>query len=260
VRTKNGRALGVTTERGDVSAEIVVNCAGLWGREVGLMAGVDVPLHACEHFYIVTESMNVPATLPVMRDMDACAYYKEDAGKLLIGAFEPKAKPWAVNGIPEDFCFTELPEDFDHFEPVLQGAIHRVPRLAETGIRKFFNGPESFTTDQRYLLGPSLELENFYVAAGFNSVGIQSAGGVGMALAHWIAEGHPPFDLWDVDCRRAMPHQNNKRFLIDRVSEALGLLYAMHWPYRQFETARGVRKTPLYELEAHNACFGEVAG
>ena len=261
VRTRNGRALGVTTEAGDVSAEIVVNCAGLWGREVGKMAGVDVPLHACEHFYIVTESMNVPSTLPVMRDMDACAYYKEDAGKLLIGAFEPKAKPWAVDGIPEDFCFTELPEDFDHFEPVLQGAMHRVPRLAETGIRKFFNGPESFTTDQRYLLGPSLELENFYVAAGFNSVGIQSAGGVGMALAHWIAEGHPPFDLWDVDSRRSMPHQNNKRFLIDRVSEALGLLYAMHWPYRQFETARGVRKTPLYErLKDHNACFGEVAG
>ncbi len=261
VRTKNGRALGVTTEAGDVSAEIVVNCAGLWGREVGKMAGVDVPLHACEHFYIVTESMNVPATLPVMRDMDACAYYKEDAGKLLIGAFEPQAKPWAVDGIPEDFCFTELPEDFDHFEPVLQGAIHRVPRLAETGIRKFFNGPESFTTDQRYLLGPSLELENFYVAAGFNSIGIQSAGGAGMALAHWIAEGHPPFDLWDVDIRRSMPHQNNKSFLIDRVSEALGLLYAMHWPYRQFETARGVRKTPLYErLKAHNACFGEVAG
>jgi 4-methylaminobutanoate oxidase (formaldehyde-forming) len=261
VRTRNGRVLGVTTEAGDVSAEIVVNCAGLWGREVGKMAGVDVPLHACEHFYIVTESMNVPATLPVMRDMDACAYYKEDAGKLLIGAFEPKAKPWAVDGIPEDFCFTELPEDFDHFEPVLQGAIHRVPRLAETGIRKFFNGPESFTTDQRYLLGPSLELENFYVAAGFNSIGIQSAGGAGMALAHWIAEGHPPFDLWDVDIRRSMPHQNVKSFLVDRVSEALGLLYAMHWPYRQFETARGVRKTPLYErLKAHNACFGEVAG
>jgi 4-methylaminobutanoate oxidase (formaldehyde-forming) len=261
VLTKNGRALGVQTEAGDVSAEIVVNCAGLWGREVGKMAGVDVPLHACEHFYIVTESMNVPATLPVMRDMDACAYYKEDAGKLLIGAFEPKAKPWAIDGIPEDFCFTELPEDFDHFEPVLQGAMHRVPRLAETGIRKFFNGPESFTTDQRYLLGPSLELENFYVAAGFNSIGIQSAGGAGMALAHWIAEGHPPFDLWDVDIRRSMPHQNNKRFLIDRVSEALGLLYAMHWPYRQFETARGVRKTPLYErLRDHNACFGEVAG
>jgi 4-methylaminobutanoate oxidase (formaldehyde-forming) len=261
VTVRNGRAVGVATEAGEVKAEVVVNCAGMWGREVGMMAGVNVPLHACEHFYIVTEPMDVPANLPVMRDMDACAYYKEDAGKLLVGAFEPKAKPWGMNGIPEDFCFTELPEDFDHFEPVLHGAIHRVPRLENTGIRKFFNGPESFTPDQRYLLGPAPEIENFYVAAGFNSIGIQSSGGAGMALAHWIVEGHPPFDLWDVDIRRAMPHLNNKSFLIDRVSEALGLLYAMHWPYRQFETARGVRRTPFYErLKARNACFGEVAG
>ncbi|MGH6932244.1 MAG: GcvT family protein, partial [Dongiaceae bacterium] len=219
------------------------------------------PLHPCEHFYIVTEPMDVPATLPVMRNMDACAYYKEDAGKLLIGAFEPKAKPWAANGIPEDFCFTELPEDFDHFEPILRGAIHRVPKLEKTGIRKFFNGPESFTTDQRYLLGPAPEIGNFFVAAGFNSIGIQSAGGAGMVLAHWIAHGHPPFDLWDVDIRRAMPHQNSRAFLVERVSEALGLLYAMHWPYRQFETARGVRKTPFHDrLKARGACFGEVAG
>jgi len=261
VVVKNGRAVGLKTEAGDVSAEIVVNCAGMWGREVGQWAGAAVPLHACEHFYVVTEPMGVPSTLPVMRDMDACAYYKEDAGKILVGAFEPKAKPWGMDGIPDDFCFTELPEDFDHFQPVLEGAIHRVPKLGEVGIRKFFNGPESFTTDQRYLLGPAAELENFYVAAGFNSIGIQSAGGAGMALAHWIAEGHPPFDLWDVDIRRVVPHQNGKAFLVDRVSEALGLLYAMHWPYRQFATARGVRRTPLYErLKAHNACFGEVAG
>jgi 4-methylaminobutanoate oxidase (formaldehyde-forming) len=261
VVTKNGRAVGVKTEQGDVAAETVVNCAGMWAREVGSWAGVNVPLHACEHFYVVTEPMGVPSNLPVMRNMDACAYYKEDAGKLLIGAFEPKAKPWGMDGIREDFCFDELPEDFDHFQPILEGAIHRVPKLAETGIRKFFNGPESFTTDQRYLLGPVAELENFYVAAGFNSIGIQSAGGAGMVLAHWITEGHPPFDLWDVDIRRVMPHQGNRKFLVDRVSEALGLLYAMHWPYRQFATARGVRKSPLYErLRAAGACFGEVAG
>ena len=261
VIVKNGRACGVKTDLGDVTADYVVNCAGMWGREVGLMAGADVPLHACEHFYIVTEPMDVPANLPVMRDMDRCAYYKEDAGKLLVGAFEPKAKPWGVNGISEDFCFTELPEDFDHFQPVLEGAIHRVPKLEETGIRKFFNGPESFTTDQRYLLGPAAEVKNFFVGAGFNSVGIQSAGGAGMVLAHWIAHGHPPFDLWDVDIRRVVPHQNTKTYLVERVSEALGLLYAMHWPYRQFETARGVRKTPLYDrLKANNACFGDVAG
>jgi heterotetrameric sarcosine oxidase gamma subunit len=261
ILTRDGRATGVTTEEGEVKAEVVVNCAGMWAREVGLMAGVSVPLHAAEHFYVVTEPMDLPSNLPVMRNMDSCAYYKEDAGKLLIGAFEPKAKPWGMDGIPDSFCFDELPEDFDHFQPILEGAIHRVPKLGETGIRKFFNGPESFSPDQRYLLGEAPELKNFFVAAGFNSIGIQSAGGAGMALAEWIAGGHPPFDLWDVDIRRMSPHQNRKTYLYDRVSEALGLLYAMHWPYRQYETARGIRLTPLYmRLKENGACFGEVAG
>jgi glycine cleavage system aminomethyltransferase T/glycine/D-amino acid oxidase-like deaminating enzyme len=261
ILTNGGRAIGVDTAEGRVKAEVVVNCGGMWAREIGLMAGVDVPLHAAEHFYVVTEPMDLPANLPVMRNMDACAYYKEDAGKLLIGAFEPKAKPWGMDGIPEDFAFDELPEDFDHFQPILEGAIHRVPKLAETGIRKFFNGPESFSPDQRYLLGEAPDLKNFFVAAGFNSIGIQSAGGAGMALAEWIVGGHPPFDLWDVDIRRMQPFQNSKTYLRARVSEALGLLYAMHWPYRQFETARGIRLTPLYmRLKENGACFGEVAG
>lgn len=262
VIVKNGRAEGVKTERGDIAAEVVVNCGGMWAREVGAWAGVNVPLHACEHFYVVTEPIDgLPANLPVMRNMDSCAYYKEDAGKLLIGAFEPTAKPWGMDGIPEEFCFDELPEDFDHFQPILEGAMHRVPMLEQVGIRKFFNGPESFTPDQRYLLGEAPEVKNFFVAAGFNSIGIQSGGGAGMALAEWIAGGHPPFDLWDVDIRRMMPHQGRKTYLIDRVSEALGLLYAMHWPFRQFETARGARLTPLYgRLKANGACFGEVAG
>jgi glycine cleavage system T protein len=261
ILTKDGRAAGVRTTEDEVKAETVVNCGGMWAREIGLMAGVAVPLHAAEHFYIVTEPMDLPGNLPVMRDMDACAYYKEDAGKLLIGAFEPKAKPWGMNGIPEDFCFDELPEDFEHFQPILEGAIHRVPKLEQAGIRKFFNGPESFSPDQRYLLGEAPELKNFFVAAGFNSIGIQSAGGAGMALAEWIVGGHPPFDLWDVDIRRMAPHQNRKTYLYDRVSEALGLLYAMHWPYRQYETARGIRLTPLYmRLKENGACFGEVAG
>lgn len=259
---RNGRVCGVKTERGDISAEVVVNCGGMWAREIGSWAGVNVPLHACEHFYVVTEPMeNVPANLPVLRNMDECAYFKEDAGKLLIGAFEPTAKPWGMNGIPEDFCFDELPEDFDHFQPILEAAMRRVPTLERVGIRKFFNGPESFTPDQRYLLGEAPEVKGFYVAAGFNSIGIQSGGGAGMALAEWIVGGHPPFDLWDVDIRRMMPHQGKTTYLIDRVSEALGLLYAMHWPYRQFETARGARVTPLYDrLKARGACFGEVAG
>jgi glycine cleavage system T protein len=261
ILTRDGRAVGVKTAEGEVKAEVVVNCAGMWAREVGTMAGVDVPLHAAEHFYVVTEPMELPANLPVLRNMDSGAYFKEDAGKLLIGAFETQAKPWGMNGIPEEFCFDELPEDFEHFEPILEGAIHRVPKLAETGIRKFFNGPESFSPDQRYLLGEAPNLQKFFVAAGFNSIGIQSAGGAGMALAEWIVGGHPPFDLWDVDIRRMMPHQNRKTYLRERVSEALGLLYAMHWPYRQFETARGIRLTPLNSrLKEHGACFGEVAG
>jgi glycine cleavage system aminomethyltransferase T/glycine/D-amino acid oxidase-like deaminating enzyme len=262
VLVENGRAVGVRTDKGLIRAEYVVCAAGMWSREIGRKLGVSIPLQACEHFYVVTEPMDgLTPDLPVMRDMDACAYYKEDAGKLLIGAFEPLAKPWAVDGIPEDFAFGELPEDFDHFAPILEGAMHRVPALQTVGIRKFFNGPESFTADQRYILGPAPELKNFFVAAGFNSIGIQSAGGAGMALAHWIAHGEPPFDLWDVDIRRLMPHMSRRSFLVPRVSEALGLLYAMHWPYRQFESSRGVRLTPFYEdWKRLGACFGEVAG
>src|SRR5215204_3015018 len=188
-------------------------------------------------------------------------WFIENAGKLLLGAFERRAKPWGLDGIPEDFAFGELPEDFDHFAPILDDAMKRVPSLSRVGIRKFFNGPESFTADGRYVLGPAPEIDGFFVAAGFNSIGIQSGGGAGMALAHWIAEGNPPFDLWDVDIRRLFPHQNAKSFLVPRVSESLGLLYDMHWPFRQYETSRGVRRTVLHDrIAAAGACFGEVAG
>ena len=258
---RGGRAVGVRTPEGEAGAEVVVNCAGMWGREVGLMAGVDVPLQATEHFYAVTEPMDLPGNLPVLRNMDSKVYIKEDAGKLLFGGFETRAKPWAVNGIPEDFCFDELPDDLEQFGPILEGAIHRVPKLAETGIRKFFNGPESFTPDQRYLLGPLPGLKGFYVAAGFNSVGISSGGGVGMALASWIVDGHPPFDLAEVDIARMQPFQNRKSYLVERITEAQGLTFAMHWPFRQFESARNIRRSPLHErLREHGACFGEVAG
>lgn len=260
---KTGRRVtGVCTDQGEIEAEMVVNCAGMWGREVGLMAGVEVPLHACEHFYIVTEAIpDLPRDLPVLRVPDECAYYKEDAGKILLGAFEPVSKPWGMDGIPDDFCFDQLPEDFDHFEPILETAVERLPLLAEAGIHTFFNGPESFTPDDRYLLGPAPGLENFYVAAGFNSIGIQSAGGAGMALSQWMDAGEPPFDLWDVDIRRMIPFQNTKSYLYKRSTETLGLLYADHFPYRQFATARGVRRSPLHEhLKARGAVFGEVAG
>ena len=262
VTVKNGTACGVTTDHGPVEAEYVVNCAGMWGREVGRMAGVNVPLHAAEHFYIVTEPIpDLPSNLPVMRDPDGCVYWKEDAGKLLIGCFEPVAKPWGMDGIPEDFEFDQLPEDYDHFEPILMDAMQRAPVLERTGIRQFFNGPESFTPDDRYLLGPAPEVKNFHVAAGFNSIGIQSSGGAGKVLADWIVDGHPPADLWNVDIRRMVPFQGNARYLHDRTTEGLGLLYAMHWPFRQFETSRGIRRTALHDrLAAAGACFGEMSG
>jgi len=262
IRSAHGRVTGVATEQGEVRADAVVNCAGMWGREVGALAGVSVPLHAAEHFYIVTEPIaGLSPDLPILRDADACSYFKEDTGKLLVGWFEPRAKPWAENGIPADSAFEQLPADLAHIEPLFAGAMRRVPVLESTGVQVFFNGPESFTPDDRYLLGEAPELRGFYVAAGFNSIGIQSAGGAGKVLADWIVDGHAPSDLWDVDIRRCAPFQRNRRYLRDRTVEALGLLYAMHWPFRQPETARGVRKSVLHDrLAAAGACFGEVAG
>lgn len=246
---------------GAIVADHVVNCGGMWGRDVGRMAGVNVPLHACEHFYIVTEPIPGLTQMPVLRVPDECAYYKEDAGKYLLGAFEPNAKPWGMAGIPEDFCFDQLPEDFDRFEPILERAVNRLPMLAEAGIHTFFNGPESFTPDDAYNLGQSLEVDNFWVAAGFNSIGIQSAGGAGMALAEWMETGEKPFDLGDVDVGRNQPFQGNRHYLFERSKETLGLLYADHFPYRQKATARGVRRTPFHaHLEAEGAVFGEIGG
>ncbi|WP_438753060.1 GcvT family protein [Pararhizobium sp. O133] len=265
VHKKDGRVSGVTCERqGEtftIATENVVNAAGMWGRELGNMSGVTVPLHACEHFYIVTEPVAGLQRLPVLRVPDECTYYKEDAGKMLIGAFELKAKPWGMDGISEDFCFDQLPEDFDHFQPILENAIGRMPMLETAGIHTFFNGPESFTPDDRYYLGEAPELKGYWVAAGYNSIGIVSSGGAGMALAQWMNDGEPPFDLWEVDIRRAQPFQKNRTYLKERVTETLGLLYADHFPYRQMATARGVRRTPLHEhLKARGAVFGEVAG
>lgn len=246
---------------GHIACDHIVNCAGMWGHEVGRMAGTNVPLQACEHFYIVTENIPGLTQLPVLRVPDECAYYKEDAGKILLGAFEPVAKPWGRQGIPDSFEFDQLPEDFDHFEPILAAAVHRMPMLAEAGIHTFFNGPESFTPDDAYHLGLAPEMDNVWVAAGFNSVGIQSAGGAGMALAQWMDGGERPFDLGDVDIARMQPFQGNKRYLVERATETLGLLYADHFPYRQKASARGVRRSPVHaQLAERGAVFGELAG
>jgi len=261
IKIREGRVTGVKTDEGEISAEYVVNCAGLWGRQVGLMAGVNVPLYAAEHFYIVTDEIDLPSNLPVLRDPNSWIYAKEDAGKMLVGCFEPRSKPRPLDTIPEDFSFDQFPEDWDHFEPAMINAIHRIPKLENAGIQTFFNGPESFTPDDRYILGEAPELRNFFVAAGFNSIGIQSAGGAGKVLSEWIVNGHPPMDLWDVDIRRFHPFQANALYLRERTEETLGLLYAMHWPYRQPETSRGVRKSVLHDrLEKAGACFGEMCG
>ena len=249
------------TETGTIDCDMIVNCGGMWGHEVGRMAGVNVPLHACEHFYIVTEAIKGLTQMPVLRVPDECAYYKEDAGKILLGAFEPNAKPWAMGGIPKDFEFDQLPEDFDHFEPILEQAVNRMPMLAEAGIHTFFNGPESFTPDDAYHLGLAPEMDNVWVAAGFNSIGIQSAGGAGQALAVWMDAGEKPYDLGDVDISRMQPFQGNKYYLFERSKETLGLLYADHFPYLQKKTARGVRRSPFHShLKENGAVFGELAG
>lgn len=259
----DGRVTGVVTDQGEIRADFVVNCGGLWGREIGRMAGVSVPLHACEHYYAHTEKLDgLPANLPVLRDHDNCAYYREDAGSLLVGAFEPNAVPWGQNGVPDDFAFGQLEGHLDEqFMPVLEKAMGRVPMLAECGWRSFFCGPESFTPDDQFHMGEAPELKNFYVACGLNSVGIQTSGGLGRALADWMDKGHAPMDLWGNDIRRMFPFQSTQLYIESRVSETLGLLYENHYPYKQMRSARNLRHSPLHErLAGHNACFGEAAG
>jgi 4-methylaminobutanoate oxidase (formaldehyde-forming) len=262
IRCERGAATGVRTDHGDVACEVVVNCAGMWGREVGRMAGVNVPLQAAEHFYIVTEPLaGVTRDLPVLRDTDGYIYVREEVGGLLMGGFEPAAKPWGTDGIPRDFEFSLLPEDWEHFRVLMEQACLRIPALETAPVRRHVNGPESFTPDNRYMLGEAPELRNFFVAAGFNSIGIASAAGAGRALAEWIVGGEPSLDLWDVDIRRFMPFQGNAAYLRARTREVVGLLYAMHWPFRQPETARGVRRSVLHDrLAARGAGFGVVAG
>ncbi len=256
------RVTGVETDQGNITADHVVLCAGMWTRELAASIGFHVPLHACEHYYVVFESVaGLTSDVPVMRDYDNCTYFKEDAGKLLMGAFEPKAKPWGMNGISEDFSFDEIPGNFDHFEPLLLSAMHRVPVLENAGIQTFFCGPESFTPDVRYHIGQAPALNNCFVAAGLNSIGLQSAGGIGKVVAEWMRDGRPPVDLWEVDVKRNLPFQTNRKYLHDRVSESLGLLYATHYPFKQFETSRGVRKSPLYDrLVKQGACHGVAFG
>ncbi len=262
VLTRDGAVTGVRTDRGDVEAEIVVNCAGQWAAQVGAMAGVSVPLHSAEHFYVVTDQIEgVHPDLPILRDPDGWTYFKEEVGGLVVGGFEPEAKPWvSPDRVPYPFEFALLDEDWDHFSVLMDSALERIPALHETGIRKFYNGPESFTPDNQFLMGET-PVRGFFVGAGFNSVGIASAGGAGRALAEWVVEGEPTSDLVAVDVRRFGDYASNPRWLRDRVVEILGLHYAVPWPNRELESARPLRCSPLHaRLAERNAVFGSKAG
>ena len=262
IKQKNGRVTGVVTEKGEIEAEYVVNCGGMWGRELGQMAGVNVPLHAAEHYYLITEPIEgIHRDLPFLDDPARFAYYREETGGVMIGLFEPVAAPWGMEGVPESFKFDELAPDWDRMIPHLELAMERIPVTKTAGVHKFFCGPESFTPDREPLMGEAPELKNYFVAAGFNSLGILLAGGVGQVIAQWIVDGLPPIDICDVDIARMLPFQNNPRFLRDRTVEILGLTFAQGYFNLQNETARNARKSPFHErLAKAGAYFGAYAG
>jgi sarcosine dehydrogenase len=262
VKLDRGAVAGIETSQGPIATEIFVNCAGMWARELGRLSGVTVPLHACEHMYIVTNPMDgVTPDLPVMRDADGHIYFKEEVAGLLMGGFDPWAKPWGMDGIPEGFSFGTLPEDWDKFEPLMRNAIQRVPALASAQVRLLMNGPESFTPDNYFILGEAAEARRYYVGAGFCSGGIAAAGGAGRALAEWILEDRPSMDLWQADIRRFAPFHANPAFLRERASEIVGVHYFVAFPNRELETGRDLRLSPLYErLRDRRACFGNKMG
>lgn len=262
IHTARGAVAGVSTSAGDIEAEVIVNCAGMWARSVAHLAGVNVPLQAAEHYYLISEPVaGVHQKLPILRDPGRSSYIREEAGKILIGILETKARPWGLNGIPEDFCFSDIPPDWDHVTPYIEHAMKRVPVLLDTGIKLLFCGPESFTFDRHYLMGEAPNLRGFFVAAGFNGYGLLSGGGVGYVTAQGIVDAHKRTGSWSVSLRRVLPWHDNDRFLADRIVESLGIGYQDQWPFRQWTSARGVKKSVFHDrLQAAGACFGESAG
>ncbi len=258
----NGRVAAVQTKNGSIICETVVDCAGLWGRQVAAMAGVAAPLYACEHFAAYTEPIEgVEGHLPTLGNHDGYLYLRDEVGGLLVGCFEPMGKPLDLSDLPPDFSFGLLKEDWEHFEPMMLNAIHRIPALATAGIKKLLNGPESFTLDGQFLLGEAPEVRGFFLACGMNSVGIATGGGVGRALAEWIINGEPTMDLWPVDIRRFSRIQDNTRSLRERAPETLGLHYAIAYPGREHQTSRNLRLSPLHHrLAAQGAHFDTIMG
>lgn len=262
IEHSHGRTTGVVTTQGRIKAEFVVLTGGMWTRELGLRCGVSIPLYPVEHHYVVTEPLaGAFDELPVGRDPDLCLYFRGEGNAVLLGAFQNFSKPWMVEKVPDNFSYQLLEPDWEKFAEPLANGKHRIPALQTTKFAKFVNGPESFTPDNGFIMGETPELRNLFVLAGFNSVGIASAGGAGKYLAEWIMAGEQTMDLWSVDIRRFAPWANNRGFLRDRVAEILGLHYQMAWPNREFETGRGLRKSPLHDrLAAQGACFGVKNG
>jgi 4-methylaminobutanoate oxidase (formaldehyde-forming) len=264
VLVRGGKVLGVRTPRGDIACERVLLAGGMWTHALAKQLGVAVPLHAAEHYYIVTEALpRLARTTPVLTVADERAYYKEDAGKLLVGFFEAAGRAWPPPGepIPATFSFDELPPEMEHVEQQLMLAFERVPALQATGIQLFFCGPESFTPDGRAYLGPAAEVGGLYIAAGFNSNGILSSGGAGKVMAEWVMDGLPPVGMGSLHAQRALPFQASTRYLRERVAESIGLHMTLHWPGHQMSTARGVRHFPLHDrLLAAGAVMGERIG
>ncbi len=262
IRTEGGRVTGVETDQGMIACEKVVVCAGQWTRQLAALAGVNVPLVSVQHQYLITEKIEgVPTGLPTLRDPDRLTYYKEEVGGLVMGGYEPNPKPWAEQGVPDDFAFQLLDNDWDHFEPIMELALGRVPALEHAGIKQFINGPESFTPDGNFILGEAPEVKNLFVGAGFNAFGIASGGGAGMALAEWVARGEPPYDLWPVDIRRFGRNHRATPWVRTRTLEAYGKHYTIAWPSEEYASGRPLRRSPLYDrLAAKRAVFGEKLG
>jgi 4-methylaminobutanoate oxidase (formaldehyde-forming) len=266
VVVEKGRAVGVVTDKGTIRCEVVINCGGQWAREIGQLAGVNVPLTSVQHQYVVTEPMaGVPKNLPTLRDPDRLIYFKEEVGGLVMGGYEHNPIPWQPNGargaLPANFAFQLLENNWDHFEPLMEQAMARVPALQNAGIKQMINGPESFTPDGNFILGEAPEVKGFFVGAGFNAFGIASGGGAGRALAEWVAAGEPPMDLWPVDIRRFGSVHRDKNWVLTRTLEAYAHHYSMAWPHEELESGRPVRTSPLYQrLKAQGAVFGWKLG
>ncbi len=259
---QRGRVTGVRTAFGDIAAEVVVNCTGMWARQLGEQIGVTIPNQAAEHYYLITEKIaDLPPGLPVLEDPASYGYFREETGGLLVGLFEPVCAPWNVEGIPADFSFGEIPPDWERMGPYLEKAMHRVPVTLEAGIRKFFCGPESFTPDLRPIVGEAPELKNYWVAAGLNSIGILTGGGLGRVLANWIVTGDPGADVTGFNIDRLHPYQANPEYRRERTIESLGMVYKCPYPTMSPQTARGVKKSAVHDrLAAAGAYFRDVSG